>query len=175
MDDDDKPARKDYPLSAAKLSKTPSWIMLGFVLGALFAFTLPPWRKAPEAPRAAQRVEFTKPRTPAEPKPLTVIEDVFAVWGEHAIWFNDTTEVALWNTRDKAFADFYEVRRIGDALYFRTIPGLTRRIVTHGKPLTESPLQFTETQEQYREWLEHGRNERPLDRSTLPPATPPNQ
>ena len=96
------------------------------------------------------------------------IEAVFAEWQRHAVWSDDTTEVALWNIREKAFTDFYEVRRLGDALYFRTIPKLTRRVLTHGKPLPESPLQFTETEEQYQEWREHGRSERPASQDLRP-------
>lgn len=171
MDDDDLPRRKEYPLSTAKLSKTPSWIMLGFVLGALFVLALPPLRKKAPTPETV-RVEFVRPPAPRESRPLSDIEGVFAVWGEHSTWFNNTTEVALWNSKERAFTDFYEVRRFGDDLYFRSISSLTRRVVTHGKPLPESPLQFTETEEQYREWVEHGRVERPLDPAIRPRAVP---
>jgi hypothetical protein len=160
---------------AAKLSKTPSWVMLGFILGAVFVAALPPWRRppAPEAVSVAA-LEPVRPPVPREPAPLTTIEAVFAEWQRHAVWSDDTTEVALWNIREKAFTDFYEVRRVGDALYFRTIPKLTRRIVTHGKPLPNSPLQFTETEEQYQEWREHGRSERPAAQDLRPRiSTPP--
>ncbi len=162
-DDDERPPRSDYERSTAKLSKTPSWVMLGFILGALFVIALPPLRKKPAPAPETVRVEFTRPAAPREPRPLSEIEGVFAVWGKHATWFNDTTEVALWNTKDRAFTDFYEVRRFGDDYYFRSLTSLTRRIVKHGKPLPESPLQFTETEEQYRDWLEHGRIERPTE------------
>ena len=36
MDEDTPKPEKRYPLPASKLSKTPSWIMLGFLLGAIF-------------------------------------------------------------------------------------------------------------------------------------------
>lgn len=172
MDDDDLPRRKEYPLSTAKLSKTPSWIMLGFVLGALFVLALPPLRKKAPVPETV-RVEFTRPPAPRESRPLSDIEGVFAVWGQHATWFDNTTEVALWNSKERAFTDFYEVRRFGDDLYFRSITSLTRRVMTHGKPLPESPLQFTETEDQYREWMEHGRVERPAEPRLRPTAPPP--
>lgn len=172
MDDDAPPPEKDYPLSPAKLSKTPSWVMLGFVVGALFVYALPSREKKVE-PDASRRVEFVAPPAPRAAQPLTIIEAVFAAEEQFAVWSDDTTEVALWNSRDRAFSDFYEVRRIGDARYFRSIPALTRRIIQHGKPRPESPLQFTETEEQYREWREHGRSERPADRELRPePALP---
>lgn len=171
--EEDTYTRSPSRISTAKLSKTPSWIMLGFALGAAFMKFLPPLRKAePARAPASLQLEFTKPSAPPQPRPLTVIEDVFAEWGQNAVWFDGVTEVALWNSADKAFSDCYEVRRVGDLLYFRTIPRLTRRIITHGKPMPESPLQFTETEEQYREWYEHGRTERPQPAQNLRPAAP---
>lgn len=168
---DDETEKPDSPYSLAqstgRLSKTPSWVMLGFLLGALCVYA---WMRHQQAPPATITVQMSPP--PAKvvaPSRLTTIEAVFAVWGEHAVWWADTTEVALWNTQEKAFSDFYEVRRIGDACYFRSIPALTRRIVRRGKELPESPLQFTETEQQYREWLEHGRRERPAERPLEPP------
>ncbi len=171
-DEDEPPRRKSYPISTAKLSKTPSWIMLGFVLGAFFVVALPPLRKKAPVPEAV-RVEFIRPPAPREPRPLSDIEGVFAIWGQHAVWSDNVTEVALWNSKERAFTDFYEVRRFGDTLYFRSITTLTRRVLTHGKPLPESPLQFTETEEQYREWLQHGRTERPTETPTRPRITTP--
>lgn len=153
-----------------KLSLTPSWIMLGFVLGALTVFFLPrrdpqPAPPLPPAPVAA----------PSPPLRLTTIESVFAEWGAFAVWENSTTEVALWNTEQRGFTDFHEVRRVGETLYFRTIPRLTRRIVNRGQPLPEScPLQFTETEEHYREWLEQGRPGRmPSRGASAPVGSPP--
>jgi hypothetical protein len=154
----------DDPLSerprSVPLSKTPSWVMLGFVLGALFVLALP------RSPAPAPRPVVVAP--PAISKPLaiepqlTVIEAVFNAWGDHAVWDNDTTQVAMWNTGMDEFSDCYEARRVDGVLYFRTLPKLTRRIIRHGKPLpTNCPLQFTETEEQYREWHDEGRYERP--------------
>lgn len=165
MEDDEPRSEKRYPLSASKMSKTPSWIMLGFLLGAIFVAALPPLRKQP-APETTtfKAVEPPPPRPPREPPQLTTIEAVFAVWGQYAVWSDDVTEVALWNDHDKAFSDCYEVRRFGDIAYFRTIPKLTRRVIARGKPIPESPLLFTETEEQYREWLKYGRSERPVER-----------
>ena len=149
MDDDEQKPEKNYPLSTSKMSKTPSWIMLGFLLGAVFVAALPPLRKKPAPETVALRaIEPARPAAPREPGPLTTIEGVFAEWDKHAVWSDDVTEVAMWNIGEKAYADFYEVRRIGGVFYFRTIPRLTRRVIARGKHPSESPLQFTESEEQ---------------------------
>jgi hypothetical protein len=171
MDDDEPKREKNYPISASKMSKTPSWIMLGFLLGAVFVAALPPLRKKPAPETVSLRAtEPPRPATPREPGPLTTIEDVFATWGKHAVWSDDVTEVALWNINEKAFSDFYEVRRVGDVYYFRTIPRLTRPIIKRGKHIAESPLLFTESEEQYREWQNYGRSEQAVERTA--PARP---
>jgi hypothetical protein len=162
FDSDSRPPdRADRP---ARLSRTPSWVMLGFLLGALAVYAwLRPRGNAPQPPAppavSAAPVAETKRDAPV----LTTIEAVFATWGENAVWHANTTEIALWNSRDRDFTDFYEVRRIGGVNYFRSIPTLTRRIIRRGKEIPECPLQFTETEEQYREWKEHGRTERPAE------------
>ena len=83
---------------------------------------------------------------------MMTIEDVFLEWSQYAVWMNDRTEVALWNAETKDYTDCFEVLRSGSACYFRTIPRLTRQALTHGVP-EDSPLRFTETEEQRREWL----------------------
>lgn len=172
MDDDPPPPEKAYPVATAKMSKTPSWIMLGFVLGAAFVAALPPLKRKPAAPPPDIRaVPPPAPAAAREPQPLMTIEAVFADWGRHASWSDDVTEVALWNSRDKDYTDFYEVRRVGGVLYFRSIPKLTRRIVARGKHVAESPLQFTETEEQYQEWQQFGRRERPAEGDLRPAPT----
>jgi len=182
MEDDQEKPERNYPLarSTAKMSKTPSWVMLGFGLGALFVYALMR-RDESTAPStvSVRIVEAPKPAAPRSPPLLTEIEAVFDVWSEHAIWFGDTTEVAYWNRQERRFSDFYEVRRIAGTYYFRSIPELTRRIIRHGKERPDSPLQFTETEEQYREWREHGRTERRLEGELrprpglpLPPTSP---
>jgi len=177
--DESAPEYRATP-SPAKLSKTPSWVMLGFLLGAAFVAALPSARKtdAPAEPPALPSPQ-ARPAETREPAPLTTIEAVFVEWGHYAVWSGDTTEVTLWNTRERAFTDHYEVRRFGEVNYFRSIPSLTRRVLTHGKILPDSPLQFTETEAQYREWLDYGRTERPVaapPRPRIPaprPAKPP--
>lgn len=157
MDDDEPiPEKKSYPTPVSKMSKVPSWISVGFVLGAVFVWGL---LKPKPVPPEVKIVEVVRPQ-PQETH-LTTIEAVFDRWGEHAVWHNDTTEIAYWNPGTEEFSEFYEVRRMNGALYFRSIPKLTRRIIKRGKPLPpECPLRFTETEEQYREWQEHGRYER---------------
>jgi hypothetical protein len=149
----DEPA-KTYPPSVSRLSKTPSWVTLGFVLGALFVWALP--RPEKVAPPAA------KPMTVSLDRPkATEIEAVFAVWGHYAVWENDLTEVALWDVDKHSYSICYEVLRNGETFYFRSIPRLTRPVLTHGIHVT-TPLLFTETEAMRREWLDRGQY--------LPPA-----
>jgi len=176
--DPDESPEKKYPPSPARMSKVPSWIMLGFLLGVLAGLAVrrePP--PAPAKPPAAPVLpsQATVPPGARPRESLTKIEAVFADWGHLAIWDNNTTEVALWNSDDHAFSEFYEVRRLDRDLYFRSVPKLTRLILRHGTPPPgECPLLFTETEQQYREWREHGRFERPSEPIAPPPrAAPP--
>lgn len=144
MDEETPPAP-----AQAKPSKVPSWVALGFVAGALFVAALP--RGVP--PEAGPRPSATAPEPrPASVPKITTIEAVFAAWGKYAVWSDDTAEVALWSTETMSYSDCYEVLRVGDAYYFRSIPALTRPILTHGV-VEESPLKFTETVRQREEWL----------------------
>jgi hypothetical protein len=129
-------------------SRTPSWLMLGFLLGALFVLAWPRRNFRP-APAPAPPVLTAEPiRRMAPPAPqLTTIEAVFAQWDRYAVWDNDITEVALWNAATKDFSDCYEVLRSGDDTYFRSIPRLTRPAIIPG-PRVDCPLQFTETEDQ---------------------------
>jgi len=162
-DENDERPRDARPPSPAKMSKTPSWITVGFLLGVLFMWALPT-REKPSARAEPTEQVAPPPATPRPPPQLTTIEAVFEQGQKHAVWSDGTTEVAFWNPQERAFTDFYEVRRYGnDTYYFRTISELTRRIINHGKPLPESPLQFTETEEQYQEWRKYGRVERSPD------------
>jgi hypothetical protein len=125
--------------------------MLGFLLGALFVLAWPR-RKFSEPPAPAAPVLTAEPARPAPPPPaprLTTIEAVFAQWNRYAVWDNDITEVALWDSETKDFSDCYEVLRAGDAYYFRSIPRLTLPAIIPG-PTVNCPLQFTETDEQRR-------------------------
>jgi hypothetical protein len=143
---------EDPPPPPAKPSPIPSWVTLGFVLGALFVWALP--RNAPAPPEVRPAGEIPTP-TPAnsagEPK-IATIDAVFAEWGRYAVWSDGTTEVALWGSDTKSFSDCYEVVKVNDEYYFRPIASLTRPILTHGIP-ENPPLRFTETERQREEWL----------------------
>jgi len=146
---------KERPISPSRLSKTPSWITLGFVLGALFVASLPR-----EAAKFAPEISSTPTTLVKLERPkLTEIEAVFAEWERYVVWDHNVTEVAMWDTEKKSYSIFYEVIRVGDNYYFRSIPRLTRPILTRGVREQQSPLQFTETEASRREWLEHGQYE----------------
>ena len=152
MDDDlDEPR----PPEGARLSKTPSWIMLGFVLGVLCVLAWPRKetpRVAPAAPPAGARPSLRSvPPLPTLERAL-FFEGVFAEWGRLAVWENDLTEVAFWSAESKAFSECFEVYRSDGRYYFRSIPQFTRPLLTHGVP-ANSPLQFTEPQAARDEWL----------------------
>jgi len=140
---------EESPSPPAKPSQTPSWVTLGFVLGALFVLALPRKQEVAPQPVAAPAAAPAKPSGPGR---ISTIEAVFEAWDRYAVWNDDTTEVALWSPGTKSFSEFYEVRRVGDAYYFRTIPGLTRPVLSHGVA-EDSPLQFTETAKQRQQWL----------------------
>jgi|CZKI01.1.fsa_nt_gi hypothetical protein len=148
MDEEEQTPSKP---AQAKPSQVPSWVTLGFVLGALFVMALPR-RGTEEARLPARDAGPERPAKPAAAPRITTIEAVFAAWDRYAVWSNNTTEVALWNTDAMGYSDCYEVLKTSDGYYFRSIPKLTRPILTHGV-VQESPLQFTETLRQRQEWL----------------------
>ena len=147
-----------YPPSVAKLSKTPSWIMLGFVLGALAVITFPRKEPAPSAPARIEPATRVATATPPTVERGIFFEGVFDEWSKYAVWENDVTEVAFWNADTKAFSDRFEVYRTGERNYFRSITHFTRPLLTHGVP-ENSPLQFTETQAARDEWLRESKAE----------------
>ena len=162
---------RDGPPTPARLSKTPSWVMLGFVLGALFVLTFP---RKPAEPAAPPRVE--RPAPPVLPTPPTVergifFENVFAEWSKYAVWENELTEVAFWNEKTKSFSDCFEVFRSGDRFYFRSIDRFTRPELTHGVP-KDSPLKFTETPAAREEWLRENSAEKMHQFLEPPPGAP---
>jgi hypothetical protein len=127
--------------------------MVGFIIGAMFSYGVQrevarrdeakafPTQPVPTAP-----IKDEQPRSGAVLKDrasLTAIENIFAQYGEHAVWHNDITEVALWNAETNKFSEFFEVMRSGDVLYFRTIPHLTRAVIKPN-PTPDLPLRFTE-------------------------------
>lgn len=167
---DEIPSAPQRPPSAARLSRTPSWVMLGFLLGAGFVWLLlrpsPDLSPVPAAPAKApagqgavpkvvQQAAPVAPAAPAKPKPrqLSTVEAVFEDYGKNAIWERDRTEVALWNSDKGAYADFYEVYRDDGVYFFRSIPALTRPLMTVPDQV-DVPLVFTETAALRRERIE---------------------
>ena len=137
----------------AQLSQAPSWVLLGFVIGAVFVFLLrrqylveemqrepaaavaetsAPGGSGPDSPTAARAGEPT----------AAAFDAVWRAWGHHAVWLDDTTQVALWNAQTGDYSDAFEVVRRGDEFYFRPLPELTRPMVERGLGLG-APLQFT--------------------------------
>lgn len=148
-------------LPASKPSKVPSWIMLGFIMGCLAMLSL---QREPDVVPDDSPPKSTPASEPPEPprenimalsnRPsLAAIEAVFAQWGDYALWENDTTQVALWNSSTSEFSDHLEVVRTPRGLYFRSIPRVTRPW-TEARPPVESPFRFTEPEESRRARLE---------------------
>ena len=137
--------------SPSQLSKTPSWISIGFVLGALFVWLLPrPEPKVIEVPVKAEEPQ-TLVMTRTQPD-FAEVEAVFSEWGRYAVWEHELTELALWDVDTRRFSRFYEILRSGENYYFRSIAGLTRPVLTHGVEVN-APLLFTEPEARRQEWL----------------------
>jgi hypothetical protein len=160
MEDDEQFARKkSHPPSAAKMSKVPSWISVGFVLGALVGWTVREPKPVSSEPARVIEVVKLEPR----PNKIATVEAIFEQWRHLAAWRDDdTTEIAIWNPDTNAFSEYYEVRRIGDAFYFRTIPRLTRKLVNYSAELPSSaPIKFAGVENAPRE-----------NRRATPPSRP---
>lgn len=171
MDDPDDQSEDRAP-KAEPLSKASSWMTLGFLFGAatVWAYLSHQEKPVSSAPPTLSEWPVKKQLDRA---PLTRIEAVFATYKDLAVWDKNTTEVAMWRegTRDESEWEWYEVRRVGEDFYFRSIlhPSKNRLLITHGKPLgNEVPLRFTETEAQYQEWFEHGRFEKSEEASLQP-------
>jgi hypothetical protein len=128
------------PAARPKPSKTPSWIMLGFMLGALFIWALPRRESLASSTPPPAPQKTTAPVALPPPR-LTDVEAFFADWGHHAIWANDVTYIAAWNLDTRSYRDAFEVLRSGDRLYFRSVPRPPGLRVLDGVP-PNSPLQF---------------------------------
>jgi hypothetical protein len=168
-----------------KLSKTPSWIMVGFALGVLTMLGLQTEEKKETAPSEPKPAVETAPVaaehnvSALENKPsLVAVEAVFANYRELAFWDHDMTEVALWNSSSNTFADHFEVLRTSaGVLYFRSIPAFTRLpLDNYGPP--NCPLRFTETAAMRAERQTRAANPlpppslEPLQFPALPPPEP---
>jgi hypothetical protein len=127
------------PEAKGKPSQIPSWVSLGFALGALFVMALPR-ATAPAVPEPTAPVPELRAATPLR---VSTIEAVFADWGRYAQWNGDYTQVGLWNPDTKSYSDYFEILRIGESLYVRSIPALTRSVAKLDLP-QECPLEFAE-------------------------------
>ena len=161
----------------AKPSQAPSWVLLGFVLGALCVFALP--RKKPAA------APVTPPDNASLQAPTLVVhhqilsrfltvEELFTENQAYAVWDNDRTEICVWDPDIGQFAECYEVIRRNGDYYFKTITSLTQPVLTHGVP-ANSLIQFTETAAQRAQWLKDVNDEawRSLAGSRNPPPPTP--
>lgn len=127
---------EDYS-SRPKPSKTPSWVMLGFIFGALCVWLLP---RAKEPAPPPVITEMKPPPAPTPPR-HSDLEAQFAKWSRYAMWADDVTYICMWDQETRTFRDCFEVLRRGDALYFRSIdrPRDLRKL--EGVP-AESTLEF---------------------------------
>jgi hypothetical protein len=135
-----------------ELSQAPSWILLGFVIGAVFVIQLRRQYLVEEMQREPAVVEeasavagsnLVSPTAARAGEPTAAAFDaVWRAWGHHAVWVDDTTQVALWNAQTGDYRDAFEVVRRGDEFYFRPLPELTRPTVERGLGVG-APLQFT--------------------------------
>lgn len=139
-----------------RLSTIPSWIMVGFIAGALFSLGVQRELVRRDHEKAAAAQPPPPPPAKQEPLPslsalkdrssLSAIENVFTEFESNAVWKNDVTEVALWNAQTNKFSECFEVLRSGDNYFFRTIPALTRPVIRPNMT-PDLPLRFTEPEE----------------------------
>jgi hypothetical protein len=147
IDEDDLP-----PVPKEKLSKAPSWIMVGFVIGCLFAYVadreLAKRRPKAAAEPAAPSRTVTPPPVVQTPPSLLLsqneIDALFATIADRAVWENDLTQIALWNPRTSKFSDLVEVMRSGDYYYYRPLAKLTRPLISAETEAGGPPVLFTE-------------------------------
>ncbi|MFT3782837.1 MAG: hypothetical protein QM790_12575 [Nibricoccus sp.] len=163
------------PSSKPKLSTAPSWVMVGFVIGALFSWGVQRelarrhLEAAPAAPPPVSAPVET-PKSPAvmkERASLVAVENIFAQYGSNAVWRNDITEFALWNAETNKFSECFEAVRTGELLHFRTISHLTRPVI-RPNPVPDAPIRFTEPEEVQLERLQK-------QPAWLPPSTDPDR
>jgi hypothetical protein len=128
-----------------------------------------------ETPAAAGLEPAAAPVARSAPQ-IAVIEAVFAEWGSSASWENDVTEVALWSSETGSYSQCFQVIRTGGMYFFRSIPRLTRPVLTRGVR-DNSPLQFTESEAQRAEWIGAKNQEtwRALSEAARNQAAPPPQ
>jgi len=148
MTTDPKPPRET-------LSKTPSWIMVGFIIGVIFAYGVQREGTRRNSPKPVPPPTAAPVAAPAKTEPLrsdaalknraslSAIENIFTQYESQAVWHNDLSEVALWNAETGKYAECLEVMRSGEYYYVRTIPRLTRAVIRQTTD-PAAPLLFTE-------------------------------
>lgn len=127
------------PASRPKPSKIPSWIMLGFLLGALFVWALPRPRVPVAAPAPVTPV-LSAPAVATHPR-FSDLEASFIEWQQYALWAGEVSYVVMWDAESRSFRDCYEVLRRGDEFFFRSVPR-PRNLRARENVPANSPLQF---------------------------------
>ncbi len=149
IDEDDLP-----PTPKEKLSKAPSWIMVGFIVGCLAAYVAEreiEKRSGDAAPPPATTAPAPAVRTPPPEAPVALrlsqneVDAIFTQNEGDAVWENDITEVVIFNSRTGKFSDMVEVMRSGPYYYYRPITKLTRPLITADAP-GGTLILFTETE-----------------------------
>jgi hypothetical protein len=178
--------------SRDKLSKVPSWIMLGVVLGGIGFYGVQSFfeeqrgkkqrQKAPPAASAPARpaTDAGAASVPAGEKrdphmSLFAIDAVFRAHGASAVWEHDLTEIVLWNPATRSYSTGVEVLRNGDTYHYRLLDRLTRPVLTEGVD-PDAPIRLTEPasyQERRRQQRQDTWRSRPPAPAPLLPATPP--
>lgn len=143
-----------------KPSQIPSWIMVGFVIGALTMWAFQSGGPD-ELVAEAKRAEVATPKE-AEPEVLAgssnpmaredqpsieLVAALFDQFREYAFWSNGRTEIGVWNGKTLSFSNRFEVLEHGGRVYFRPISSFSR-LPLDGYGPDASPLLFTETAEQ---------------------------
>jgi hypothetical protein len=146
-----------------KLSRVPSWITLGFLLGGVAVYTLVPraerfWQEKRTQSEASAAVAHGLPTgtpvptatPPPKPPPsgatLEEVDAIFTLYRTDAVWDRDRTEIAIWNRYQERFADTYEVYRDENGkTWYRPIPALTRPVIQY-EGEEGRPIRFTESQ-----------------------------
>lgn len=176
MSDDENADDGEVKSSREKASKIPSWIMVGFVLGALSFYTVGDYfgsREKTPAPAPAASASAAQPAPSSEPAPapqppdtstkasplidnsrqmtLFAIDAIFRQWEVNAMWEYGTTQVVFWNPEDKQYSTAVEVFRLGSddtgyEYYYRRISRLTRTPIRDDSR-PDAPIIFTESEE----------------------------
>lgn len=141
---------RSSPAQRQKLSPAPSWITLGFGLGALTVWALLRQPELPPAPEpvAAAATEAPAPRgnvaTLADRPSFNVVAAMFEQNLPWAFWHEGRSQFALWNSVTGDYTDFFEAQRVGDDLFFRPLDRLTWWLIDGYGP-EAGVIRFAET------------------------------